>query len=206
MRKFGIFFLAAGALSLGACSETTTDEEVNEEVEVLTYNLDNENSSLKWAAQMSPDYGHKGTIDFESGSITMENGELKEGSFIVDLKSIKVTDLGEEKAPVLEGHLKGTMVDEDHPQDMFFNTPENATAEVKVGEYKDGKLTTTLILLGTEVTQDVPVEITSDENGATIKGKFKFNFAAFNMPGLEPSEHGAIQPDFDFDLNVVLTK
>lgn len=206
MKKFGIFFVAAGTLSLGACTETTTDEPVIEEVEVLTYNLDAENSGLEWAASMNPEYGHQGTVDFKSGSITMEDGSLTEGSFVVDMTTIKNTDQPADKAEFLEGHLMGTIVDEDHPQNMFFNTPDFPTVEVKLGEYKDGKLTTTLMILGSEMTQDVPVEISSDENGASITGEFSMNFAALKMPGLEPGEHGGISPDFKFKLNLALTK
>lgn len=205
MKKFGILFLAAGTLSLGACTSSVEENEA-EVVETVTYTLDAANSTLGWAASMSPEYGHTGTVDFKSGSITMEGEELTGGSFVVDMSTIKNTDQGAEKAAALEGHLKGTLVDEDHPQNMFFNTPEHPKVEVKLGEYKDGKLTTTLMVLGSEITQDVPVTITSDENGASIKGKFSMDFSSLGMPGLAPSEHGAISPNFEFDLNLVLTK
>ena len=197
--------MAAGAVSLAACT-SSVEEETEVKVEPVTYSLDAAKSTLGWAASMSPEYGHAGTVSFKSGSITMEGEELTAGSFVVDMATIKNTDQEAEKAQALEGHLKGTMVDEDHPVDMFFNTPKFPTVDVKLGAYKDGKLTTTLTVLGSEITQDVPVKITSDEKGASIKGKFKMNFASLNMPGLAPSEHGAISPDFEFDLNLMLTK
>ncbi|NVK63469.1 MAG: YceI family protein [Flavobacteriales bacterium] len=206
MKKAGLFFMAVGALSLTACSSSTEEETNVEEVEAVTYTLDKENTTLGWAASMSPEYGHEGTVEFESGSITMKGDELTDGSFVVDMTTIKSTDLPEDKAAVLKGHLQGTMVDEDHPQDMFFNTPEYPTVEVKLGDYKDGKLNITLMILGSEISEVVPVEISSDENGATIKGEFAVNFASLNMPGLAPSENGAIGPDFKFDLNAALTK
>ena len=205
MKKFGILFIVAGALSLGACTEVV-EETINEEVEVISYNLDAENSTLGWSGSMSPEYGHSGTVNFASGSITMENGSLSEGSFVVDMTSIDDTSLDDPKSEYLAGHLMGTMVDEDHPQNMFFNTPEFPTVEVKLGDYKDGNLSTTLMILGSEITQEVPVTISADENGASISGKFSMNFASLNMPGLAPSEHGSILPDFEFDLNLVLTK
>lgn len=206
MKKFGIFFLAAGALSLGACTETTTDETVNEEVEVLTYSLDAENSSLGWKGSISKDYFHAGTVDFKSGSLTMENGELTEGSFVVDMTTINDTSLEEPKSGYLTGHLQGTVVDEDHPQNMFFNTPDFPTVEVKLGEYKDGNLTTTLMILGSELTQDVPVELSSDENGASVKGEFTMNFSSLGIPGLSGEGEGAISPEVVFNLNLMLTK
>ena len=209
MKKFGIFFLAAGVLSLAACTESTTDETtVEEEVEVMKYNLDAENSSLGWAGQMSPEYGHSGTVNFASGSITMENGSLTEGSFVVDMTSIDDTSLDDPKSQYLAGHLTGTMVDEDHAQNMFFNTPDFPTVEVKLGEYKDGNLTTTLMILGSEITQDVAVEMTSDENGASISGKFSMDFASLGIPGfaVNPADGSSISSKIEFDLNLMLMK
>lgn len=204
MKKFGILFMAAGALSLAACSSSV--EETEEKVESVTYSLDAAKSTLGWAASMSPEYGHKGTVDFKSGSITMEGEELTEGSFVVDMTSIKNLDLPADKGQALEGHLKGTLVDEDHPVNMFFNTTKYPTVGVKLGEYKNGKLTTTLTILGSELTQDVPVKMTSDDKGASIKGKFSMDFTSLGIPGLAQTEEGGISPNIEFDLNIALKK
>ncbi|MDG1332348.1 MAG: YceI family protein [Crocinitomicaceae bacterium] len=204
MKKFGIFFMAAGALSLAACTESTTDETVDEEV--VTYSLDAGNSSIGWKGSISDDYFHAGTVDFKSGSVSMENGELTEGSFVIDMTTIDDTSLEDPKSDYLAGHLQGTMVDEDHPQNLFFNTPDFPSVEVKLGEYKDGNLSTTLMILGSELTQDVAVELSSDENGASIKGNFTMDFSSLGIPGLSQEGEGAISPEIVFDLNVMLTK
>lgn len=85
--------MAVGALSLAACSTSTEVETEVEEVEAVTYTLDKESSSLGWAAQMSPEYGHTGTVEIKSGSITMEGDELTGGSFVIDMTTIQSTDL-----------------------------------------------------------------------------------------------------------------
>jgi hypothetical protein len=208
MKKFGVLFLAAGVLSLGACTESvevTGGEEVV--VESVTYNLDTDNSSLTWKGMISPEYFHTGTVDIKSGSIEMEGDALTGGSFVVDMATITNTDLEDkDKATYLAGHLTGIIVDEDHPVDMFFNTAKFPTVEVKLGEYKDGNLTTTLMILGSELTQDVPVTITSDEEGAMIRGKFSMDLTAVGVPGLTQHGEGSISPMVEFDLNVMLTK
>lgn len=205
MKKFGILFLGAGALSLVACAAAVTEE--TEVVESVTYSLDAESSTLTWGASISPEYGHKGTIDFKSGSITMEGDALTAGSFVVDMATIKNTDIEDEgKAQYLEGHLTGTIVDEDHPVDMFFNIEKFPTVDVKLGEYKDGNLSVTLTILGSELTQDVPVVLSSDEDGASIKGTFSMDFGSVGMPGLAQHGEGSISPNVEFDLNVMLTK
>jgi len=48
---------------------------------------------------------HAGTINLKSGGLKFEAGVLKGGSFIIDMTSIKVTDLSGEQAQNLAGHL-----------------------------------------------------------------------------------------------------
>lgn len=194
---------AAAAAVMTSCSNTETEEVV----ETTTYSLDKEASSLKWAANMGPTYGHTGTVDITEGSIEMEGEDLKSGSFTIDMNTIKSTDLEEPKASVLASHLKGTAPDEMHPVDMFFNTPKFPNVTVKLGEYKNGKLSLTLSILGKELKQDVAVKLTSDENGASIKGDFPLDFSSLGIPGFQPAPDGSqINPAVDFNLNVVLKK
>ncbi len=201
MKKIGFLFLAAVAMAFVSCSPA---EEV---VEPVTYNLDAANSTLSWKGSMAVDYFHTGTVDFKSGSITMEGDSLTAGSFVLDMTSIKNTDLEDKvKASYLEGHLMGTIVDSMRPQNMFFNTPEYPTVEVKLGAYKDGMLTTTLVILETELTQDVAVKLTADEKGASLTGKFSMDIADAKIPGFAPSEQGSIATAIEFDLNLKLTK
>ena len=197
--------MAATALFTVSCS---SPEKVEEEVVEINYSLDKENSTIKWMGMMSPEYFHTGTVSLTEGSITMTNGELTSGSFVVDMSTITNTDLVEEKGNYLEGHLMGTMVDEDHPENMFFQVPKYPTVKVTLGEYKDGMLTTTLDILGQKVTQDVKANITTDDNGAKITGKFKFDFTPLNIPGLQanPDTGEGISPMVEFDINIVLTK
>ncbi len=204
MKKFP--FLVAASIALVAASCSTT-EETEVAAEPITYSLDAATSTLSWKGSMSPEYFHTGTVSFQEGSITMEGDSLTAGSFVVDMKSLQTTDADKEKGGYLIGHLQGTMVDEDHPQDMFFNTPKFPTVQVKLGAYADGKLTTTLMILGSELTQDVPVKITADDKGASIKGKFSMDFTSLNIPGLQKDDKGeGISPMIEFDLNLMLKK
>lgn len=210
MKRIGTFLMASVALLAVSCTST---EEVKEEVviEDTMYTLDSEASTLNWAANMGPDYGHNGTISITEGTMTMNGGELVSGSFTIDMNSIKNVDLveaGEEgKAGALEGHLKGTMVDEKHPADLFFNAPVFPTTKVTLGEYKDGKLGLTVSVLGKEISQEVPVTIKNDEDGASLNGAFALDFTSVGVPGLQPNEDGSqINPKIDFKLNVVMTK
>lgn len=206
MKNFNALLFAAAAAFMASCGGTTAPEEVV--VETTSYQLDKTNSSLVWAANISPEYGHTGTVDISKGSIEMEGDALKAGSFIIDMTTIKSTDLTEPKAGYLKAHLMGTAPDEKHPVDLFFNTPKYSTVTVTLGEYSNGKLNLTLDILGKKLSQDVDASLTTTENGASIKGDFSLDLTSLKIPGFEPNpEDGSrINPAVDFKLNVALTK
>lgn len=200
--------IASIALITASCSNK--DGEANEEaVESTIYSLDTEGSSLEWKGMMDPTYFHMGTVGFSKGSLTMEGDEIKEGSFTVDMSTILNTDLeDEEKAASLVRHLKGLDNDEHHKPEDFFNIQKFPTAEISVGEYKDGKLSITLTMMGKKIEDQVAVKLTSDMNNATISGDFTLDLTELNLPGLQPNpETGkGISPVIDFKLNLQLKK
>ena len=164
-----------------------------------TYKLDKANSILSWKGGKSDAYFHTGTVKFSEGSVIMNKSAISSGKFTVDLGSIAVVDanLPKEKQEGLAKHL----MTED-----FFNVAKFATSTVTIGEYKDGKLATTISLLGVEVKKDIPVEIVVSKGTITIKGKFDVDFSAAKIPGTQPidGEKEFISPNFSFDLNLVM--
>lgn len=191
-----VSFIVASALLTGLVSFNKSNDEKEEK-----YVLNTKKSSLKWKGGKNENYFHIGTVDFKEGHIEMENGKIDEGEFELDLTSIKVVDEGlpKQKRDNLAGHLQ---------TEDFFNVAKYATAEVEINGYKDGKLHTTVTVLGVPVTQDVPVTLTSSDNGLTIDGTFDFDFTAANIPGtqLQEGETERISPVFHFDLHLELTK
>jgi polyisoprenoid-binding protein YceI len=167
--------------------------------EVVKYELDKSASKLAWKGGNNENNFHTGVVNFSEGSLEMNKGNVSNGTFTVDLSTIKVTDAGlpDGKKDYLAGHLKN---------EDFFNVTKYAVAKVTLGEYKDGKLTTTVNLLGVDVKQDVPVVIKKSEKGATISGKFDFDFTAANIPGTIKKEGDteSISPVFSFDLNLTV--
>lgn len=207
MKKASVLFLAMVAVALTACSNSEEAEE-NEEVVATTYSLDTENSTIEWKGSMSPEYFHSGTIKATEGSVTMEGDELKSGSFKIDMNSIDDTSLEDGKSQALEGHLKGTMVDEAHPQNLFFNTPKFPEVTVTLNSFKDGQLNLTMNILGKKLDQTVPATLKADEKGALINGDFAIDFSSMGIPGFQPNpEDGSgINPKVEFKVTLKLTK
>ena len=81
-----------------------------------------EASNIEWYAEKVTGK-HNGLVNLKSGSIELANGQLKGGSFTIDMTTIKVTDLEGEYAQKLEGHLNSA---------DFFNTAEHQTAKFTI--------------------------------------------------------------------------
>jgi len=67
--------------------------------------LDLEKSSLKWTGKKITGE-HSGTINIEEADFNYEDGQLVSGSMVLDMNSIKCTDLEGGRAENLVGHLK----------------------------------------------------------------------------------------------------
>ncbi len=192
-----IFMVAALALTLVSCGG-----EEKKEVEKSVYNLDAPASSLNWKGSKDESYFHIGSVKVTEGKVEMEGDKLTSGSFKIDMKTIKVEDAGDDQAKKdkLASHLNA--------EDFFF-TSKFPTVEVNVSGYNEGKLATTIKLLGKEIKQDLPVVLTVSDKGVELKGKFNLDVTSLGMAGLKPSgmpEDKPINPIFEFDMNLLLKK
>jgi polyisoprenoid-binding protein YceI len=84
-----------------------------------TITLDPAKSTIKWVGKKVTGQ-HDGTIQLKSGKAVLEDGQLKGGEFVVDMKSLAVSDLTDAGANAkLTGHLKS---------DDFFGVDKHPTA------------------------------------------------------------------------------
>lgn len=213
MKKASVLFLAMAGLFVTACSSTEEETEENgteEKVEAVVYNLDAANSTLTWHGEMNPEYGHNGTVGISEGSVTMMGDALESGSFTIDMNDIVVTDEGmpEDKKGYLAAHLKGTAPDEDHPQNMFWNTPDFPNATVTLNSYEDGQLSMTLDVIGQKMKATVPATMKTEGDQVMIMGDFTLDFGGMGIPGFmaDPETGEGISSEVDFTLNAVLSK
>lgn len=83
-----------------------------------TYNVLADASKVMWIGS-GVGKAHNGTVDVSKGAVSMEDGKLTGGKFMLDMTSVTVLDLEGEKKGYLESHLKG--LGDDNAND-FFNT------------------------------------------------------------------------------------
>lgn len=85
--------------------------EVSTAQEGAIYQLDTLNSRIEWKGYKvlkSDQTSHFGTIEFESGDLTVHEGTLESGKFVADMNSLTSVDLKDdaEQLGKLNGHLK----------------------------------------------------------------------------------------------------
>ena len=68
--------------------------------------MDTNSSLVSWEGKTIAGSGHTGYIQLSSGSLDVVSGKVTSGKFVVDVKSIKTTDLKGDRAARLENHLK----------------------------------------------------------------------------------------------------
>lgn len=159
------------AIVLGSC-KNKADEATTSEAETVTvadtdsqkYTTDITKSTIEWKG-FKPTGVHNGTINIENGSLTMKDGTIQSGTFLIDMKSIEVLDMEGEYKEKLEKHLMGTV---EGKEDHFFDVNKFPIAKFEVtGSETIGEKTNlsgNLTIKGVENNITFPVTI-SNENG-----------------------------------------
>ncbi|WP_130735608.1 YceI family protein [Flavobacterium sp. J27] len=138
MKKSILSLALIGILSLNSCkkeastenTENKTEETVTENKYSGNYVLDTTFSIIDWTGS-KPAGTHTGTIALKEGSFELTEGKITNGSFVIDMTSITVTDLKEDEGKGnLENHLKG--LGEKESEDHFFNTSKFPTSNFKI--------------------------------------------------------------------------
>ncbi|MFK7783128.1 YceI family protein [Psychroserpens sp.] len=152
-----------GDAEAAAVSKNTSDK----------FTVSTSESSIEWKG-FKPTGSHNGTISLESGVLKTEDGKLQSGTFLIDMKSITVTDLesGDGKED-LEAHLKGTV---EGKEDHFFDVSKFPTAAFEITSTDpsdDGytKLSGNLTIKEQKHNISFPITITNENDQMTIKSE-----------------------------------
>jgi polyisoprenoid-binding protein YceI len=172
-----------------------------------TLAVDTKSSTVVWGAKKVTGT-HAGTVPLTSGSLIVDNDKLKGGNFVIDVKSLVVTDVTDKDMNgKLTGHLKS---------DDFFSVEKHPQAKLVISSVKPkggnaydvtGKLT----IKG--ITEDVtfPATVKADSKKITASAKvtvdrtkYDIKFRSANF--FENLGDKAIDNDFTLDVNLVANK
>lgn len=117
----------------GETAETTEAEDTAvASADAKTYNVDTASSLVNWEGT-KPGGKHVGTLSLKSGSVSVNNGNIQSGDFVLDMASIVCTDEG------MDDEAKGKLARHLSSPDFFdvAKFPEAKFAITKVSPLKD---------------------------------------------------------------------
>lgn len=181
MKKIVMAFIAASTLLASCKGEKKEKVEAKEEVKIekttATNNIDLTASIVTWKGT-KPTGAHNGTVALKEGSLEVENGAIKSGTFIIDMASIKNLDIKDSK---YSAKLVGHLISAD-----FFDIEKfpTATFVITSSEEKDSAIAVTGNLTIKDVTKSITIPaILTEANGITTFKSEVFNIdrADFNV-------------------------
>lgn len=112
--KLSMLSACIAGLVLVSCGKdkplTSESNEISTTTEGNIYQIDTLNSRIEWKGfkvVKSDNTSHFGTIQFESGDVTVKDGKLESGKFVADMGTLTSVDLKDdaEQLAKLNGHL-----------------------------------------------------------------------------------------------------
>lgn len=178
MKFLKSMLLVAIVVAFSSCkdkADAATTSEIEEAAKMestsTTYNVNIDESIINWKG-FKPTGTHTGTIALQEGEMSVNEDGLESGSFVINMKSVNVTDLasGEGKES-LESHLMGTV---EGKEGDFFNVNEFPTANfvitgIKAMENDMAKLSGNLTLKGETQNVSFPVSVYDEGDKMTLK-------------------------------------
>lgn len=176
-----MLFVSAGMLALASCvsnpdgkrAETTDGVETAEmTADGTALTVDTAASSVVWTGRKVSGQ-HHGTVKIKSGSLTVDEGKLTGGNFVIDLNTITNQDLDGEYKTKLEDHLRS---------DDFFDVANHPEARFEITGVREGSEANAVVVSGNltirgvtkNITFDADVEEASD---TAVKATADFNIA-----------------------------
>jgi len=184
----------------GEGNDTTTTKEGSKFV------LDTLNSKVEWRGYKvfkSENTSHFGTITFESGDVTVKEGQLESGKFVADMTSLTSVDLKDDTDQLekLNGHLKsGDFFEtEKFPTASYEITKVTSSAEGDYNTVLDGNLTikgiTKPVQFKANVSVNDAVVSIATEPKDIMREEFGVKFQS-------PVENGVIKDEVNIQINI----
>src|SRR5690606_27059675 len=134
--------------------------------------VDTTQSTVHWTGRKVSGQ-HHGDVQIKSGTLTVEEGKLVGGNFVIDLTTIANHDLDGEYKGKLEGHLKSA---------DFFDVDNHPEASFEIANVQDGAAAGDVVISGNltirGVTKNITFEAQVEEvSDTSVKAMADFNIA-----------------------------
>ncbi|MGK6350402.1 YceI family protein [Parapedobacter sp. DT-150] len=220
MKKFNVLILAGLAFFAVSCGNASKNAAVSEEQEVAekqgdVYAVDLANSAVNWKAYHKGGFAPRwGTLGIKSGEVTVADGNITAGDFVIDFESLKV-----DSASVTEADKKHTDLEAHLKNEDFFNVTKFPTAAFKITQVADldtasatgaieganKTVSGNLTLLDSTLNISFPAKVAVAGGKASVQAQFTVNRAdwgiKFGTSEADPAEWG-ISKDIEIGIDV----
>lgn len=170
------------------------------------FTVDTLNSKVEWKGYKifkSENTSHFGTVKFESGDVTVKEGNLQNGKFVADMTSLTSEDLKNDAAQLekLNGHLKsGDFFEvEKFPTASYEITKVSPLSEGDYNTVLDGNLT----IKGITKPMQFKANVSVKEGVVSIATEPKdFSRKEFGIEFQSPVQNGVIKDEITLQINV----
>lgn len=205
--------LLIGLFALGFCF-TSCNEQGNTKTESNTtdttatteaagpsgdYTVDVNKSLVQWEGSMIGVYSHTGTVNLQKGKMTMVNGVITDGSFVIDMNTLQATD---ENYNAEEGNTKEKLINHLKSED-FFMVSEYPTASFTLHQVDGNTASGVMTLRGIE--QEIKIEdldVHAHEGEVHITGTSSFDRRAFGAEFTHPVEETVVADNVDINIDI----
>lgn len=170
------------------------------------FTVDTLNSKVEWKGYKifkSENTSHFGTVKFESGDVTVKEGNLQSGKFVADMTSLTSEDLKNDAAQLekLNGHLKsGDFFEvEKFPTASYEITKVSPLSEGDYNTVLDGNLT----IKGITKPMQFKANVSVKEGVVSIATEPKdISRKEFGIEFQSPVQNGVIKDEITLQINV----
>ncbi len=120
--------------------------------------IDLEKSEVMWKWKSWPK-AHNGTIGIKAANLSMSNGEISGGTFVMDMTTIKATDIDSDW---LENHLRS---------DDFFDVENHPTSTMMITNVDGNTITADLTIRG----ETLPISFDIEKNDWSVSTSFSID-------------------------------
>ncbi|NAW50290.1 YceI family protein [Elizabethkingia argentiflava] len=213
MRQTNIFLTVVTVIGLVALVSCRKDKPVTSEFNEVTtskdgvvFSVDTLDSRVEWVGYKifkSNNTSHFGNIKLESGEVSLKDGKLESGNFVVSMNTITADDLKNnvEKQAKLDAHLKSA---------DFFDVKKFPTASFEItkvivndtGDYNT-RLEGNLTIKGITKPISLDTNVREKDGLLTIKSNKKdINRRDFGVDFTSPVAKGIIKDEISIQVNV----
>ena len=189
------------SLFVVACNNTPKEEATQVEEGISgTFNADLASSVINWEGNMINVYNHTGILRLTSGSVSLENGAITGGEFVVDMKSMSTTDANYDSAA---GHTPDKLIGHLSTGD-FFLVDSFPTASFKITGADSTGVTGDLTIKGVTNSEKITnVVIEKTATGIKAIGDLTFDRTKYNVTWENPVKEKVLSNDIKLKLELI---